>query len=123
MPLNLFFKTDLINFLTTGGSYTPPDQWYVGMLGGGVEITGSWYARQAINFTAATATADPYSASSNEITFNMVTAASPDVTAFGLFDHVSTGNYIMLSDQMYPASISLTVGTVVKLNAGVIRVY
>lgn len=124
MPLEMFFKTDLINFLTGNGSFTPPGQWYLGMLIDTAEVGGTWYARVAVNFAAAVATTTPYAASTNTITFNMVTSPAGTVNEFGLWQTPATaGDPLITSGTMYPSTIDLATGTVVKINAGTVRIY
>lgn len=124
MPLEMFFKTDLIDFLTGNDTYTPPSQWYLGMLIDTTEVGGGWYARQAINFAAATVGTTPYAASTNTITYNMVTTAAGTVNKFGLFGSLAgAGDPLITSGTMYPSSIILATGTIVKINAGTARLY
>lgn len=119
MPLVATFKIDLIDFLTGNGSFTPPSQWYLGLLIDGAEVGAGWYGRQAVNFGAATT----YAANTNAIAFNMVTTDSGTMTAVALYGAAATTDPLITSGTMSPASISLSPGTIIKIAAGTVRVF
>lgn len=90
----------LLDWLMTTGSATRPTAWYVALYtaapsdsGGGTELSGNGYSRQAVTFAAATS---PGGTTSNtgDITF---TAAGGDwgtVTHIGIHDASSGGNLL-----------------------------
>jgi len=90
----------LLDWLMTNGSATRPTAWYVGLYtaapsdsGGGTEVSGNGYSRQAVTFAAATS---PGGTTSNtgDITF---TAAGGDwgtITHIGIHDASSGGNLL-----------------------------
>jgi len=90
----------LLDWLMTTGSATRPTAWYVALYtaapsdsGGGTEVSGSGYSRQAVTFAAATS---PGGTTSNtgDITF---TAAGGDwgtLTHIGIHDASSGGNLL-----------------------------
>ena len=90
----------LLDWLMTNGSATRPTAWYVALYtaapsdsGGGTEVSGNGYSRQAVTFAAATS---PGGTTSNtgDITF---TAAGGDwgtITHIGIHDASSGGNLL-----------------------------
>jgi len=90
----------LLDWLMTTGSATRPTAWYVALYtaapsdsGGGTEVSGNGYSRQAVTFAAATS---PGGTTSNtgDITF---TAAGGDwgtITHIGIHDASSGGNLL-----------------------------
>lgn len=119
MPLSTTFKTTVIDFLTGNGSFTPPGQWYLGLLLDGAEVGAAWYGRQAVNFGAATT----YASSTNAITFNMVTSESGVMTAAALYGAASTTDPLITSGTMSPATVNLSPGTVIHIAVGTVRIY
>lgn len=90
-----------LNYLLTTGSVTRPTAWYVGLFtatpgeaGGGTEVSGNGYARQAVTF-------DPASTPSNNLTFcdNSSTITFPTatggnwgtITSIGIFSASTSG--------------------------------
>ena len=90
----------LLDWLMTNGSATRPTAWYVALYtaapsdsGGGTEVSGNGYAREAVTFAAATS---PGGTTSNtgDITF---TAAGGDwgtITHIGIHDASTSGNLL-----------------------------
>ena len=90
----------LSDWLMTNGTATRPTAWYVALYtaapsdsGGGTEVSGNGYSRQAVTFAAATS---PGGTTSNtgDITF---TAAGGDwgtITHIGIFDASTAGNLL-----------------------------
>jgi len=90
----------LLDWLMTTGTATRPTAWYVALYtaapsdsGGGTEVSGNGYSRQAVTFAAATS---PGGTTSNtgDITF---TAAGGDwgtITHIGIHDASSSGNLL-----------------------------
>ena len=90
----------LLDWLMTTGTATRPTAWYVALYtaapsdsGGGTEVSGNGYSRQAVTFAAATS---PGGTTSNtgDITF---TAAGGDwgtITHIGIHDASSGGNLL-----------------------------
>jgi len=90
----------LLDWLMTNGTATRPTAWYVALYtaapsdsGGGTEVSGNGYSRQAVTFAAATS---PGGTTSNtgDITF---TAAGGDwgtITHIGIHDASSGGNLL-----------------------------
>jgi hypothetical protein len=90
----------LLDWMMTAGAATRPTAWYVALYtaapsdaGGGTEVSGSGYARQAVTFAAASTPAGTTS-NTSAITF---TAAGGDwgaVSHIGLFDASTSGNLL-----------------------------
>jgi len=90
----------LLDWMMTAGAATRPTAWYVALYtaapsdaGGGTEVSGSGYARQAVTFAAASTPAGTTS-NTGAVTF---TAAGGDwgaVSHIGLFDASTSGNLL-----------------------------
>ena len=90
----------LLDWLMTTGSATRPTAWYVALYtaapsdsGGGTEVSGNGYSRQAVTFAAATSPGGTTSYT-GDITF---TAAGGDwgtITHIGIHDASSGGNLL-----------------------------
>lgn len=99
MPGNLtnYLESKLIDHFLGTTTYTKPTAVYVGLFtvtpgeaGGGTEVTGGSYARQAATFNAASSGATTNSAN---IDFAGMPAAT--TVAIGIFDAVSAGNMLL----------------------------
>ena len=90
----------LLDWMMTTGSATRPTAWYVALYtaapsdaGGGTEVSGNGYSRQAVTFDAATSGAGTTS-NTGAVTF---TAAGGDwgtITHIGIHDASSGGNLL-----------------------------
>ena len=90
----------LLDWLMTSGSATRPTAWYVALYtaapsdsGGGTEVTGNGYARQAVTFAAATS---PGGTTSNTgaVTFTASGGNWGSITHIGIHDALSSGNLL-----------------------------
>ena len=90
----------LLDWLMTNGSATRPTAWYVALYtaapsdsGGGTEVSGSGYARQAVTFAAATS---PGGTTSNTgaVSFTASGGNWGTITHIGIHDAVSGGNLL-----------------------------
>ena len=90
----------LLDWLMTSGSATRPTAWYVALYtaapsdsGGGTEVTGNGYAREAVTFAAATS---PGGTTSNTgaVTFTASGGNWGSITHIGIHDAVSGGNLL-----------------------------
>jgi hypothetical protein len=90
----------LLDWLMTNGSATRPTAWYVALYtaapsdsGGGTEVSGNGYARQAVTFAAATS---PGGTTSNTgaVTFTASGGNWGTITHIGIHDAVSSGNLL-----------------------------
>lgn len=90
-----------LNFLMTADAQTRPTAWYValfsaapGETGGGTEISGNGYARQAVTFGAAAARAVT---NTGAVDFTPSGGNWSQATHFAIMDHVSAGNMLAYS--------------------------
>ena len=90
----------LLDWLMTNGTATRPTAWYVGLYtaapsdsGGGTEVSGNGYARQAVTFAAATS---PGGTTSNTgaVSFTASGGNWGTITHIGIHDAVSGGNLL-----------------------------
>ena len=90
----------LLDWLMTNGSATRPTAWYVALYtaapsdsGGGTELSGNGYSRQAVTFAAATS---PGGTTSNtgDISFTASGGNWGTITHIGIFDASSGGNLL-----------------------------
>jgi hypothetical protein len=96
------FTEDLVlKWLLTTGTATRPTQWHVGLFtaapgetGGGTEVSGSAYARQAATFTVS-GTAPTKAANSGAIEFAAATGSWGTITHVGIFDAATGGNMLV----------------------------
>jgi len=90
----------LLNFLMTSGTATRPTAWYVGLFtaapndaGGGTEVSGNGYSRQAVSWDTASGTGGTTSNSTAE-TFTASGGDWGTITHIGIFDASSAGNLL-----------------------------
>ena len=90
----------LLDYLMTTGSATRPTNWYVGLYtaapsdsGGGTELSGSGYAREAVTFAAATSGTGTTS-NSGAVVFTADGGDWGSVTHMGIHDATSSGNLL-----------------------------
>lgn len=108
-------ETRILEWAFTAGSPTRPTAWYVGLFtaapgeaGGGTEVSGGSYAREAATFTVSGNTATNNAA----IEFATATADWGNVTHVAIFDAVSAGN--MLAYSALTAAKNITTGDVLR---------
>lgn len=90
----------ILDYLMTTGSATRPTNWYVALYtsapsdsGGGTELSGSGYAREAVTFAAATSGAGTTS-NSGAVVFTADGGDWGSVTHMGIHDATSGGNLL-----------------------------
>lgn len=90
----------LLDWLMTSGSATRPTAWYVALYtaapsdsGGGTEVSGNGYAREAVTFAAATSPGGTTS-NSGAVTFTASGGNWGSITHIGIHDAVSGGNLL-----------------------------
>lgn len=88
-----------------------------GEAGGGTEVSGGAYTRQAVAFTAAAAGA---TANTADVTFPTATASWGTVVAVGIMDASTAGNLLAFST--LAASKVIGSGDVLKVAAGALTV-
>ena len=115
-----YFEDKIIDHMLRNQSYTPPTTVYVALFttpttdaGGGTEVSGGSYARQAVTLSAAAGGASENSA---DVTFPQATADWGTITHLALMDALTGGNMLMHT----PLDDSKLVnnGDTFKINAG-----
>lgn len=114
MDLTTYLKNEIYDHVLRGAAYASPPTVYLALFttattdgGGGTEVTGGSYARQATAFGAPT---DGVGSNTAAETFTNMPAVT--VTHAALFDAVSAGNMLMhgalLASKVVGAGDSLT---------------
>lgn len=112
--------------LGTGVAFSQPGQVYCALFtaapgegGGGTEVAGAGYVRDAVNFNAASG-ASANATNSNALSWTATGGNFGTVVAIGLFDQSSGGNMLFYSD----LSVNKTVndGDTLDIAAGAISV-
>lgn len=95
--LTNYLENKLIDHFLGTTTYTKPTAVYVGLFtvspgeaGGGTEVTGGSYARQAATFTAASS-----GATSNDANIDFTGMPAATTVAIGIFDNVTSGNMLL----------------------------
>ncbi len=97
-----FLENELLDHAFRNATWTPPATVYLALFtasptdaGGGTEVTGGGYARQAITFGAAAAGAI---ANTAEVSFTASGANYGTVVSTGIFDALTVGNMLAWDD-------------------------
>lgn len=121
MSLTNSFETSVLTWLLTASSPSParPTAWYLGLFtaapgesGGGTELSGSGYARQAITFTVSGNTASNNAA----IEFPTASGSWGTITHVAVFDASTSGN--MIAYASLTASKTIDTGDVLRVPSG-----
>jgi hypothetical protein len=95
--LTNYLENKLIDHFLGTTTYTKPSAVYVGLFtvspgeaGGGTEVTGGSYARQAATFTAASS-----GATSNDTNIDFTGMPAATTVAIGIFDNITSGNMLL----------------------------
>lgn len=90
----------LLDWMMTTGSATRPTAWYVGLFtaapsdsGGGTEVSGSGYAREAVTFAAAS-TPGGTTSNTGDVSFTAAGGNWGTITHIGIFDASTSGNLL-----------------------------
>lgn len=119
MSFSNTYETNVLTWTFTNSAVTRPTSWYLGLFtvapgegGGGTEVSGGSYARQAVTFSVSGDTATNTAA----IEFPVATADWGTITHVAVFD-ASTGG-----DQIAYAALStsktIATGDVLRVPAG-----
>lgn len=112
MSLTNSVETSVLTWLLTTGTPSParPTAWYVGLFtaapgeaGGGTEISGNGYARQAVTFTVS----GNLATNSAAIEWPTATASWGTITHVAVFDALTSGNMLVYAT----LAESKTIGT------------
>jgi len=114
-----FLENEILDHVFRNASYTPAATVYAAAYtvapddtGGGTEVSGGSYAREAVTFSAAASGAIT---NSGAVTFTTATANWGNVVAIGIFDAATSGNLLA-----WDAITSTTIdsGDTLQINAG-----
>jgi hypothetical protein len=90
----------ILDYLMTDGAATRPTAWYIALYtaapsdaGGGTEVSGSGYAREAVTFAAASSPAGTTS-NTGAVSFTAAGGSWGTITHIGIFDAVTGGNLL-----------------------------
>jgi hypothetical protein len=99
-----YLEDALLKHVFTNTAYTSPSAVYLGLFtvaptdtGGGTELSGSGYARQAITF-AVSGTDPTLATNSSAIEFPTATGSWGTLVAVAVFDALTTGNMLAWAD-------------------------
>ena len=113
------FETRVLTWLFTTSTATRPTEWHVALYtatpsdtGGGTEVSGGAYARQAATFTVSGDTAT----NSGALEYPTATDNYGTVTQVGVFDASTGGNLIAYAT--LGASKVISTGDVLRIPAG-----
>ena len=113
------FETTVLTWSFTTSSATRPTEWHIALYtaspsdpGGGTEVSGVGYARQAVTFTVSGNTASNNAA----IEWPVATSAYGTVTDVGVFDASTGGNLIAYA--ALTTSKAIDTGDVFRLPSG-----
>ena len=113
-----FLENKIIDHMLRNQAYTPPTAVYVALFtsptddaGGGTEVSGGGYVRQAVTLSAASGGA---SSNSADVTFPQATADWGTITHLALMDAISGGE--MLMHTILDASKVINNGDTFKIN-------
>jgi hypothetical protein len=97
MSLSNIFETTTLTWLLTASSATRPTAWYIGLFtvaptdsGGGTEVSGVSYVREAVTFTVTGDTAS----NSAAVEWPVAGGSWGTITDVAIFDAVTAGNMI-----------------------------
>jgi len=119
MSFSNTFETRVLTWVFTNSSATRPTAWFVALYtgapndaGGGTEVSGGAYARQAVTFSVSGDTAT----NTGAVEYPTATAGYGTVTHVGIFDASTGGNLIAYA--ALTASKTIDTGDVLRLPAG-----
>jgi len=104
----------LLDWLMTSGTATRPTTWFLALYtaapsdaGGGTEVSGAGYSRQAIAFDAASSP-DGVTTNSGAVSFTASGGNYGTVTHIGIFDASSGGNLLWHGAMSAPRTVNDT---------------
>lgn len=112
-------ETRVLQWALTNGSPTRPTAWYVGLFtaapgeaGGGTEVSGGSYARQAATFTVS----GNLATNSAAIEWPTATGTWGTITHVAVFDALTSGNMLVYAS--LTSSKTIASGDVLRIPAG-----
>lgn len=134
MSFSNYLEDKILKHVFTNTAYTPPASVYVGLFtaapsdtGGGTEVSGGSYARQAATFTVS-GTNLTEAANNAGVEFPTATGNWGTITYMGVFDAATSGNllaYAQLTDPndfLTPLSKTINTGDVFRINSGNLKI-
>ena len=119
MSFTNFLETEILDHVFAGAAYTAPSTKYIalftsapGEAGGGTEVSGTGYARQAMAFT----TSGDTTSNSGAVEFPTAGASWGTITHVGIFDASTSGNLKVYAT--LTASKAIADGDVFRVPAG-----
>jgi hypothetical protein len=124
-----YAENQTLNWLLTTNAVTRPTQWYVALFtvspsdtGGGTEVAGNAYARQAVTFSVS-GTNPTQAANTANIEFATATASWGAIASIGVFDAPTGGNMLAEGLALNPVTgladaETVNTGNIYRLNAG-----
>jgi|TARA_R110000803_G_scaffold208456_1_gene277137 hypothetical protein len=119
MSFTNHLETEILDHVFGGAAYTAPSNVYLGLYtatpndaGGGTELSGSGYARQAMAMSVSGNTATNSAAEE----FATATGSWGTITHVGVFDAASSGN--LMAYGALSASKAIATGDVFRIPAG-----
>ncbi len=102
----------LLDWSLTDGSVSRPTEWFLALYtdapsdaGGGTEVSGNGYARQAVTFAAASSP-EGETSNTNTVNFEASGGSWGEVTHIGVFDAASGGNLLWHGALEAPALVT-----------------
>ena len=112
-------ETRVLQWALTNGSPTRPTAWYVGLFtaapgeaGGGTEVSGGSYAREAVTFTVS----GNLATNSAAIEWPTATGTWGTITHVAVFDALTSGNMLVYAS--LTSSKTIASGDVLRIPAG-----
>lgn len=119
MSFSNTYETNVLTWTFTSSAVTRPTAWYIGLFtaapgeaGGGTEVSGGSYAREAVTFTVSGDTAS----NSANIEFTAATASWGTITHIAVFDASSGGTQIAYA--ALTTSKVIDTGDILRISAG-----
>lgn len=119
MSFSNTYETIVLQWTFTNGAVTRPTAWYLGLFtaapgeaGGGTEVSGGSYVREAVTFTVSGDTAT----NSAAVEFDVATANWGTITHIAVFDASTGGNQIAYA--ALTTSKTISTGDVLRVPAG-----
>lgn len=119
MSFSNTYETNVLTWTFTTSSVTRPTAWYLGLFtvapgegGGGTEVSGGSYAREAVTFSVSGDTATNTAA----LEFAVATADWGTITHVAVFDASTGGNQIAYA--ALTTSKTIATGDVLRVPAG-----
>ena len=119
MSFSNTYETNVLTWTFTSNAVTRPTAWYLGLFtaapgeaGGGTEVSGNGYAREAVTFTVS----GNLATNSGAIEFAAATGTWGTITHVAVFDALTGGNQIAYA--ALSTSKAIDTGDILRVPAG-----